>query len=59
MISLFKSHFIAMLVYAVIVAAVIAFIRFDDKKQILKYGLKLFIYMVGGVVIVSWLMYFF
>lgn len=47
-----------MLVYAIIVSTLIAFIRFDEKKEILKYGLKLFIYMVGGVIIVSWLMYF-
>lgn len=47
-----------MLVYAIIVSTVIAFIRFDEKKDILRYGLKLFLYMVGGVIIVSWLMYF-
>ena len=55
---IFKSHFISMLVYAIIVSTLIAFIRFDEKKEILKYGLKLFLYMSGGVIIVSWLMYF-
>jgi hypothetical protein len=40
------------------VSTLIAFIRFDEKKDILRYGLKLLIYMVGGVIIVSWLMYF-
>lgn len=54
---IFKSHFFAMLIFSVIVSTVIAFIRYDEKKAILKYGLKLFLYMVGGVIIVSWIMY--
>jgi hypothetical protein len=55
---IFRSHFFTMLIYTVIVSTLIAFIRFDEKKEILKYGLKLFLYMAGGVIIVSWLMYF-
>ncbi|MCP5105814.1 MAG: hypothetical protein GY950_20670 [bacterium] len=55
---IFTSHFISMLVCALIVSTVMAFIRYDEKKDILKYGLKLLIYMVGGVIIVSWLMHF-
>ncbi len=46
-----------MLIFAFIVATLLAFIRYDEKKDILRYGLKLFIYMVGGVIIVSYLMY--
>ena len=55
---IFRSHFFTMLIYTVIVSTLIAFTRFDEKKEILKYGLKLFLYMAGGVIIVSWLMYF-
>jgi hypothetical protein len=55
---IFRSHFFAMVIFAAIVSILIAFIRYDEKKDILKYGLKLFIYMTGGVIIVSWLMYF-
>jgi len=58
MISFFKSHGYTMIICAAIVSTVLAFIRHDEKKDILKYGLRLFIYMVGGVIIVSWLMYF-
>jgi hypothetical protein len=47
-----------MLIYTLIVSTLIAFIRYDEKKDILRYGLKLLIYMVCGVIIVSWLMYF-
>ncbi len=57
MISLFKSHGYTMIICAAIVSTIIAFIRYDEKKDIRKYGLRLFIYMVGGVIVVSWLMY--
>lgn len=56
---IFKSHFISMFVYAVIVSIMIAFIRYDKKKDIFRYSLKLLIYMVGGVIVFSWFMYFF
>ncbi|MCP4216261.1 MAG: hypothetical protein GY765_16555 [bacterium] len=55
---IFKSHFFTMLIYAIIVSTMIAFIRFDDKKAGIKYGVKLFLYMAGGVIVVSWLMHF-
>jgi len=55
---IFKSHFYAMVIFAAIVSVLLAFIRYDEKKEILKYGLKLFLYMAGGVIIVGWLMYF-
>jgi hypothetical protein len=55
---IFKSHLIAMLIFSVIISVLMAFIRFDKKKDIIRYGIKLFLYMVGGVIIVSWIMYF-
>ncbi len=57
--TLLASHVISMFIFAFIVSTVIAFVRFDEKKDILRYGLKLFLYMTGGVIIVSWLMYIF
>lgn len=56
---IFKSHFISMFIFSVIVSTMLAFIKYDEKKDIFKYGLKLLIYMVGGVIVVSWIMYFF
>ena len=47
-----------MLVYALIVSTMIAFLRYDDKKEIKRYGIKLFLYMTGGVIIFSWIMHF-
>ena len=55
---IFRSHFLSMFVFAVIVSVLMAFIKYDDRKSIMKYALKLFLYMTGGVVIFSWLMYF-
>jgi len=55
---IFKSHLITMLVYALIVSTLIAFIRYDEKKDIKRYGIKLFLYMTGGVIIFSWIMHF-
>ncbi|MCP5054587.1 MAG: hypothetical protein GY940_45895 [bacterium] len=56
---IFRSHFYAMIIFAIIVSTVIAFIKHDEKKDILRYGLKLLGLMVGGVIVVSWLMYIF
>jgi hypothetical protein len=55
---IFRSHFISMLVFALIVSILLAFIKYDHKSDIIKYSLKLFIYMTGGVIIFSWIMYF-
>jgi hypothetical protein len=55
---IFKSHLISMLVFALIVAIMLAFIKHSDKRQVLRYALKLFLYMAGGVVVFSWFMHF-
>jgi hypothetical protein len=55
---IFRSHFISMIIFSLIVSVVMAFIKFDDKKAILKYGLKLFLYMTVGVIAFSWFMHF-
>ncbi len=54
---IFKSHFLSMIVFSLIVSVLMAFIRYDDKKAILRYALKLFLYMTGGVILFSWVMY--
>lgn len=55
---IFRSHFYSMLIFSLIVSTLIACIKFDDRKEIIKYGVKLFLYMVGGVILVSWIMHF-
>ncbi len=54
---IFTSHFASMLVFSIIVSILIAFVRYDTKKDIVKYSLKLFLYMCVGVIIFSWVMY--
>lgn len=56
---IFKSHLISMLIFSIIVSTLIAFIRYDEKRDIVRYGLKLLLYMVGGVILFSWFMYVF
>jgi hypothetical protein len=46
-----------MLIFALIVSTMLAFIKYNDNRSIFRYALKLFLYMAGGVVIFSWLMY--
>jgi hypothetical protein len=47
-----------MVIFSVIISTMLAFIKYNEKKDILRYGLKLFIYMIGGVIIFSWVMFF-
>ena len=55
---IFRSHLISMLIYSIIVSTLIAFIRHDEKKKIIKEGLKLFLYMSGGVIVAAWIINF-
>jgi hypothetical protein len=55
---IFRSHIISMLLFALIVSTLLAFIKYDDGRRIFRYALKLFLYMAGGVILFSWLMYF-
>jgi hypothetical protein len=56
---IFKSHFIAMFIFTVIISTMLAFIKYDEKKDIIRYGVKLFLYMAIGVIAVSWFMHYF
>jgi len=56
---IFRSHVFAMVLYAAFVSIVLSFLRRDEPKSRLKYGLVMFAIMVGGAVIFGWLMYLF
>lgn len=47
-----------MIVFAAIVSVMMACIKFDDRRSIRNYAMKLFAYMVGGVIAFGWLMHF-
>ncbi len=55
--NIFRSHFYTLLIYALIVAPVIAMVRYQDRRLIVRYGIKLFLFMVGGVIVASWVMH--
>jgi len=55
---MFKSHLISLVLFSGIVSVLMAFIKFEEKKAIFRYALRYFIYMVGGVVLFSWIMRF-
>jgi len=54
---IFRSHFITMVIYTIIVSTILALVRFEKKEEIIKAGLKMFLMMTGGVIIFSWIMY--
>jgi hypothetical protein len=56
---IFRSHLLSMILYAGFVAVVLSFLRRDDRKSRLKYGLVMFAVMSGGAILFGWLMYLF
>jgi len=48
-----------MVVYAFFVSVVLSLLRRDDLRSRLKYGLSLFLLMVGGALAFGWFMYLF
>ena len=55
---MFKSHLFSLIVFSGIVSVLMAFIKFEKNRVIWRYALKHFIYMVGGVILFSWIMRF-
>jgi len=56
---IFESHLLSMVVYAFFTAIVLAFIRRRERKARLRYGLFVFLIMVGGALLFGWFMYLF
>lgn len=52
-----KSHLLIMLVFALVTSIMLAFIRCEEAAAVKRYALKLFLYMSGSVVAISWLMH--
>jgi uncharacterized membrane protein len=55
---MFRSHLISLFLFSGIVSILMACIKFDEKQAIFRYALKYFIYMIGGVILFSWIMRF-
>ena len=54
-----QSHLLTMILYAAFVAVVLAFLRRETPKARLRYGLTLFLIMVGGAIVFGWFMFLF
>ena len=51
------SHFLLMVVYALLVSLFFAFLWRRDRRERVKLFLQIFLGMVGGGLLVAWLMY--
>jgi len=56
---IFESHLFSMVLYAVFVAVVLALLRREGKKARIRYGIFLFLIMIGGAFVFGWIMYLF
>lgn len=54
-----QSHLVSMIIYASLVALVMAFLRREGLKARLRYGITLFLIMVGGALAFGWFMFLF
>ena len=51
------SHFTAALVFALCASIVFAITQREQPRAMLRYGLKCFVYFIGGVFVAAWLMW--
>jgi len=53
---IFQSHLISMLILAAISSFLIALIKFDERRAIVRHAIRLFLALAGSVVVFSWVM---
>lgn len=56
---MFRSYLISMVVFAGIVSIMLACLKREQMREIVRYAVKNFLYMTGGAVIASWFIYLF
>ena len=54
-----QSHLFSMIVYAFFVALVLSLLRRSERKAQIRYGVVLFLLMVGGAIAFGWFMFLF
>jgi len=54
-----QSHLFSMVVYAFFVALVLSLLRRSERKAQIRYGVVLFLLMVGGAIAFGWFMFLF
>jgi len=51
----FRSHLISLVVFAAIVSVLLACLKEETKRGMIRYAIRNFLYMTGGVVLAGWL----
>jgi len=54
---IFRSHLISMIFIALNISIILALIKYDDRKLLIRYAGKLFIMMICGTIVFSWIMH--
>lgn len=54
---MFRSHLISMIILSLVISVMLSLVKYDTKREILRYGMKLFIYMTLGTILFSWVMH--
>jgi hypothetical protein len=54
--TVFNSHLISMVVFAALVSVMLACLKSDARRDIVRYAVRTFLSMTGAVVLVSWVM---
>lgn len=57
--ALLRSHFFLLLVYSTLVSLFFALLYRQGRRPVFRFFSLLFAWMVGGVIAVAWIMYFF
>jgi len=52
----FNSHLISMVVFAALVSVMLACLKSDARRDIVRRAVRTFFSMAGGVVLISWVM---
>ncbi len=52
---MFRSHLISLVVFAAIVSVLLACLKEETKRGMIRYAIRNFLYMTGGVVLAGWL----
>ncbi|MCX6562935.1 MAG: hypothetical protein NTU60_04940 [Candidatus Aminicenantes bacterium] len=56
---MFRSHFVSMAVFAGIVSILLACLKQETRRGIIRYAVKNFLFMTGGVILAGWFIHFF
>lgn len=53
---MFESHLLSMLIFAALVSVMLACLKHDAVRDIVRHAVRNFAMMTGAVVVISWIM---